>query len=230
MQQYENTGERLSGYILHHQDLVQEPVLYFRDIWCIVSRHWRDALSVLICYPDIHELDGIKVLQSRTGHYQLISKPSIREGVVSTSLLFQKIGLDKWTLGVKGKGVISVLPGNTYLPTCIGHRNILFLFVMFQRREMTRVEVWMMISEGDKIRRFWKWAICTVETHKQAKVWVLKPPSKQCDWKLLESWQKARKNVWRRRIFAAISKADYLWLCFTPSWWPRRPTWWRRTA
>ena len=52
------------------------------------------ALSVLICYPDIHELDGIKVLQSRTGHYQLISKPSIREGVSFTSLLFQKIGLD----------------------------------------------------------------------------------------------------------------------------------------
>ena len=24
MQQYENTGERLSGYILHHQDLVQK--------------------------------------------------------------------------------------------------------------------------------------------------------------------------------------------------------------
>ena len=125
---------------------------------------------------------------------------------------------------------MSVLPGNTYTPTCIGHRNILFLFVLFQRREMTRVEVWMMISGGDKIRKFWKWAICTVETHKQAKVWVLKPPSMQCDWKLLESWQKARKNVWRRRIFAAISKADYLWLCFTPSWWPRRPTWWRRTA
>ena len=103
MQQYENTGERLSGYILHHQDLVQEPVLYFRDIWCMVSRHthWRDALSVLICFPDIHELDGIKVLQSRTGHYQLISKPSIREGVVSTSLLFQKIGLD---IGRERKG------------------------------------------------------------------------------------------------------------------------------
>ena len=51
MQQYENTGERLSGYILHHQDLVQEPVLYFRDIWCMVSRHthWRDALSVVSC-------------------------------------------------------------------------------------------------------------------------------------------------------------------------------------